>query len=95
MSGGPLNLKFPDENTKQGFFVILRDNVRIPVCKGCGRFFSYGFPSNEDGLSDHIICVENDIICKCIHHDVVSRLIKQKGDSLIDISTWYHILGRR
>ena len=90
-----LSLKFPEENAKQAYTSILRDDVRVPVCKNCSCFFAYGFPTSDDGLLDYLICSENDLICDCIHHSVIARLLKQKGDSLVDITAWYHVLGRR
>ena len=90
-----VTLLFPSEDLKKAYSYILRDEVKIPVCKNCGKFFSLGFPSNEDGLSDYLICSANDLLCDCIHNDVVNRLMKQKGDSLIDISQWYRVLSNR
>jgi len=90
-----ITLKFPNDDTRKAYSFILRDDVRIPTCKNCNKFFSLGFPPNEDGLSDYLICSANELICSCIHADVVTRLMNQKGDSLIDITPWYTILRKR
>ena len=95
MGGDSISLLFPDENTKKVYFLVLKNDVRIPVCKNCNKFFTLGFPSSEEGFLDYMICSENNLLCDCVHNDLVGRLFKQKGDGLVDISPWYHIITNR
>ena len=85
-----INLKFEKEDQKQAFFELLKNHVKIPICRNCGLLFSLGFPNSETGLADHLICEENGLICFCEYSKMVRNLYnKAKEDGVIDISLFY------
>jgi len=78
-----------DEAIKSKFFDILKYEVKIPTCVLCGKLFDLGFPSNETGLLDNLICQANGLICTCENNDKVIELHSKKKDDLVDIGKWF------
>ena len=88
-----LDLEIKDPEKKQRYFDILAKDVRIPVCKNCGKLFSLGFPNNEDGLADYLISSENNLICCCEYFIIISKLHNDtKSDGLIDVNKYYKVI---
>ena len=86
-----IKLVFENEETKQVYFNALRDKVLIPVCKNCGKLFSLGFPNNDDGMCDYLICQENYLLCECEYFKMVRNLYSQDGEMLVDITPYYTV----
>ena len=60
-----INLIIEDSATKKAFLEVLKNKAHIPVCKKCGKLYSLGFPNNETGIADRLICEENYLLCEC------------------------------
>ena len=84
-----ISLEIKDANVKQAYFEILRDSAKIPVCLNCGKLFGLGFPNNETGISDRLICEENYLLCECEHMEMVRNLYSSAKECLVDISRFY------
>jgi len=84
-----ISLVIKDEKIKQEYFNILVDKVKIPICKNCGKLFGLGFPSNDTGISDRLICEENYLVCECEYATIVKKLYSAEKDGVIDVSVYY------
>ena len=79
---------------RKTYFEALKDKARIPYCKACGKLFQFGFPDNEQGICDYLICQENELLCECEYNRIVRNLFSQKEDGLIEIHPYYEILTK-
>lgn len=86
-----ISLVFDNDETKNIYFEALKTKGKIPFCKNCGKLFSLGFPNNEIGVSDYLICQENYLLCECEYSKMVQNLYSQKGESLVDITPYYKV----
>ena len=86
-----INLVIKDKVVKERYFNLLVDQGKVPVCKNCGKLFDLGFPDSEDGVSDNLICHENDLICTCEYLKMVKNLYNSKEDGIIDITPYYEV----
>jgi hypothetical protein len=84
-----ISLVIENEEDKNLYFNTLRVEARIPICKSCGKFFQFGFPNDDEGICDFLICQENYLICECEYHTMVRKLMNQKEDGVLDISPYY------
>jgi hypothetical protein len=91
--GNPIHvdLVIHDPIVKERYLNLLRDVGKVPVCKNCKKLFDLGFPDNEDGASDNLICHENDLICNCEYYKMVKNLYNVKEDGIIDITPYYEV----
>jgi len=86
-----IQLVIRDPKVKERFFNLLRDVGKVPVCKNCEKLFDLGFPDSEDGVSDNLICHENDLICTCEYYKMAKNLYNAKEDGIIDITPYYEV----
>jgi len=84
-----IKLILDDLKIKERYLNLLRDEGGVPICKNCGKLFDLGFPDSENGISDNLICHENDLICTCEYYKIVKNLYNSKEDGVIDISSYY------
>ena len=84
-----ITLEIKDEKIKEAFFSFLKEEVKIPICKNCGKLFSLGFPSNETGICDRLICEENFLVCECEYSKIVEKLYSIEKDGVIDLTPYY------
>ena len=82
-----IQLKIHDSEVKERYFQLLKRIV--PVCKNCGKLFDLGFPDSIKGVSDNLICHENDLICNCEYSKMVKNLYNSKEDGIINITPYY------
>jgi hypothetical protein len=87
-----VSLVIDNEETKDIYFNSLKSKAKIPYCKNCDKLFPLGFPNNEDGISDYLICQENYLLCECDYFRKVQELYSQGGDTEIDISGYYGVM---
>jgi len=88
-TGSSATKKIKDEKIRNTFFEILKYEAKIPFCLRCGKLFDLGFPNNEAGFCDNLICRANDLICICVNNQKIKELYSKKEDGPIDISEWY------
>lgn len=86
-----ISLFIEKEEDKFFYFDTLSIKAKIPICKSCGKFFQFGFPNDENGICDFLICQENYLICECEYHNIVRKLMNQKEDGVLDISPYYSV----
>lgn len=86
-----ISLVIEDEDTKRKYFELLRDSVKIPTCKNCGKLFELGFPDKEEGVQDYLICKDNFLICECSNYKRIRELYNEKKDKPIDIKDFYNV----
>lgn len=84
-----ISLKIENEEHKQAYFKLLRDEGKVPFCKACGFLFQFGFPNTAEGISDYLICQENLLLCECEYNRIVRNLFSQKEDGLVEIFPYY------
>lgn len=82
-------MKIESDEIKEKYFNLLRDDLRIPVCKKCKKLFNLGFPKSEQALCDYLICVANNLICFCENSKKVEKSYNSSGDGSLDISNYY------
>ena len=88
-----VSLIIKSEKAKQSFFDLLKYAVKIPVCKNCGKLFSLGFPNNETGICDRLICEENYLLCECEYFKIVQNLYLTNEDGIVDVFKYYEIVN--
>lgn len=88
-----IKLVIEDDLARESFFNILKEKAKIPVCTSCGMLYPWGFPNNDDGICDFIICEENKLICECINFKTVQNLYNQKQDGSLDISKYFKVVS--
>jgi len=86
-----INLVIHDPIVKERYFSLLRDVGEIPICRNCEKLFELGFPDSEMGVSDNLICHENDLICTCEYLKIVKNLYNSKEDGIVDITPYYEV----
>lgn len=86
-----INLVISDEVVKENYFYFLKHIISVPVCKNCGKLFDLGFPDTDEGISDNLICHENDLVCSCEYFKMIKNLYNSKEDGIIDITPYYEV----
>lgn len=84
-----IQLIIEDSSVKEKYFDLLRYTAQIPICRNCGKLFDLGFPDTEEGVSDNLICHENDLICSCEYYKMVKNLYNSKEDGVMDTTKYY------
>lgn len=85
-----INLKIDSYDLKKKFMDMLHVEASIPKCLNCGFLFSLGFPDSYQGLSDFLICQENNLLCECDNFKKLNEEIKNGKERKITISHYYH-----
>ena len=87
-----IKLFIEDDGAKKNYFDFLKNQVKVPVCKSCGKFFQLGFDNSEEGVCDYLICQENSLLCECECHQIIRNLVNQKEDGIVDITPYYDVI---
>jgi len=84
-----ISLIISDSKVKERYLNFLHTEGKVPLCKNCKKLFDLGFPDSETGVSDNLICHENELICNCEHYNIVKNLFNSPEDGVLDISSYY------
>lgn len=84
-----ISLIIQDAESRDKYLNLLVNDWHIPICKLCSKIFEFGFAESVEGMADHIICRENNLLCECPNSKIVRNLYKGKKDTPVDISAYY------